>query len=92
MYEGYRYNPDLMVRKRVGGWQLQWHPSRPELCWAIPEYLKTFRRCESGIMYDDGRIAWDTEWGVPQYVKSKVSAFIIECQQKHNTTTEAERG
>jgi hypothetical protein len=43
-------------------------------------------------MYDDGRIAWDTQWGVPQYVKSKVSAFIIECQQKHNTTTETERG
>jgi hypothetical protein len=43
-------------------------------------------------MYDDGRIAWDTHWGVPQYVKSKVSAFIIECQQKHNTTTETERG
>jgi hypothetical protein len=92
MYEGYRHDPDLMARKRVGGWLLEWHPSRPGLCWAIPEYLKTFRQCESGVMYDDGRIAWDTHWGVPQYVKSKVSAFIIECQQKHNTTTEAERG
>jgi hypothetical protein len=92
MYEGYRYDPTLKQTRRVGGWLLEWHPSRPGLCWAIPEYLKTFRRCESGIMYDDGRIAWDTHYGVPQYVKSKVSAFIIECQQKHNTTTEAERG
>jgi hypothetical protein len=92
MYEGYRYNPDLTVRKRIGGWQLQWHPSRPSLCWAIPEYLKTFRRCESAVMYDDGRLGWDTQYGVPQYVKSKVAAFIIDCQQKHNTTTDAERG
>lgn len=87
----YKYNPDLMVRKRVRGWQLEWHPSRFNTCWVIPEYLKVYRRSESAIMYSNGSLGWDIG-GVPQYAQRKVAAFIIDCQQKHNTTTETERG
>lgn len=79
----------LKQTKRVGGWLLEWEPHRPATVWAIPEYLKRWKRSDSGILYDNGAMAWDWPDSTPAYVRQVAPAFIVECRTQHNAT---ERG
>lgn len=90
-----KYDPTLKQTKRVGGWVLEWEPYRPNTVWAIPQHLKTFKPCSSGIMYGttwvEGVPSYPMGWDQPMppaYVRKAAPAFIIQCQQQHN----AERG
>lgn len=66
--------------KRVGNWILEWDSSRPATVWAIPEYLKTIKRSDSGILYDNGAMAWNWPESTPLYVRNAALPFIIKCQ------------
>jgi hypothetical protein len=81
-----KYDPTLKQTRRVGGWLLEWHPSRPGLVWAIPEYLKTWKRSSSGVYYGEDsspRMGWDLPIP-PAYVRQVAPAFVIQCQTQHN--------
>ena len=80
-----QYDPTLKQTRRVGGWLLEWHPSRPGLVWAIPEYLKTWKRSSSGVYYGEDsspRMGWDLPIP-PAYVRQVAPAFLIQCQQQN---------
>jgi hypothetical protein len=68
--------------KRVGNWVLQWEPTRPKTVWAVPEYLVSAVCGCSGIMYDDGTMAWDNPYKVPAYVRNAAPQFVRKCQGK----------
>lgn len=73
-----KYDPTLKVSKRVGGWLLEWEPHRPATVWAIPEYLKTWKRSSSGIYYGEDsnpRMGWDLPIP-PAYVRTAALSFI----------------
>lgn len=73
-----------MVRlKKVGGWLLEWNTDRPSIVWAIPEYLKTIKRSDSGILYNNGAIAWDWPDSTPLYVREAAHRFIVKCRNEH---------
>lgn len=71
-----------MKTKRIGNWILEWQPERPSLVWAIPQYTKTLTRGDSGIMYDDGTMAWDYPDMTPLSVRTAAPQFIRKCQDK----------
>jgi hypothetical protein len=73
---------DTTVTMRVGAWILEWKPARPNTVWAIPERLKGFKRSDSGILYDDGTMAWDFPDSTPPYVRSVAPQFVRKCQGK----------
>lgn len=80
-----KYDPTLKQTRRVGGWLLEWHPSRSGLVWAIPEYLKTWKRSSSGVYYGENsnpRMGWDLPIP-PAYVRQVAPAFLIQCQQQN---------
>ena len=70
------------ITRRVGGWVLEWDSTRASTAWAIPEHLKTTVIGGHGIMYDDGTMAWDNPYKVPEYVRGVAPQFIRKCQGK----------
>jgi hypothetical protein len=68
--------------KRVGNWVLEWDSTRPSSVWAIPEYLKTIKYSDNGIMYDDGTMAWNFPERIPQSVRNAAPQFIRKSQGK----------
>lgn len=74
-----------MKTKRVGNWILEWDPKRPHGVWAVPEYLKTIKLTDRGVMYDDGRMGWDRPESTPASVRNAAPQFIRKCQGKRVT-------
>jgi hypothetical protein len=48
----------------------------------VPEYLVSAVCGCSGIMYDDGTMAWDNPYKVPAYVRNAAPQFMRKCQGK----------
>ena len=72
----------MIKRKRIGAWVLEWHANRPSIVWALPEYLKNHRCADSGILYDNGTMAWDRWYGTPPYVRNAAKLFVEKCQRE----------
>ena len=70
------------IIRKVGAWILEWDSARPNTVWAIPEYLKGFKRSDSGILYDNGNMAWDYPDSTPAYVRNVAAQFVRKCQGK----------
>jgi hypothetical protein len=66
--------------RRVGNWVLEWDSTRPSSVQATPEFTKTKTYSDSGVMYDNGTVAWDFPERIPQYVRNVAPAFIRKCQ------------
>jgi hypothetical protein len=68
---------------RVGGWELEWQPSRPFTLWAIPEHLKTWVRTSGGVYYGEDRtqkMGWDYP-APPAYVRNAALTVMREIHQ-----------
>lgn len=58
-------------KRKVGAWDLSYDSSRPNTV-----YVDGPRWSDSGIMYHDGRVAWDFPERVPQTVRKAAAAMI----------------
>lgn len=72
----------MIKLQKVGGWLLEWRSDRPHTVWAIPEYLKTIKRSDSGILYDNGAMAWNWPESTPAYVRHTAYQFIVKCRRE----------
>jgi len=75
-------NNATVTFRRVGNWILEWESTRPNTVWAIPEHLKLITYSDSGILYDNGTMAWNYPERIPAYVRNVAPSFITKCQNR----------
>ena len=68
--------------KRVGLWDMEWEPHRPNTVWVIPARHKAFHTCDSGVLYEDGTVGW-SYLTAPKYVRVKAARFICNAKYAH---------
>jgi hypothetical protein len=66
--------------RRVGNWLMEYDSTKPNTVYSYPEFTKTKTFGDSGVMYDNGTMAWNFPERIPQYVRNVAPAFIRKCQ------------
>jgi hypothetical protein len=69
-----------IITLRRDNWILEWVSTRPNSVWAIPAFTKSKTFSDSGIMYDNGTVAWNFPERIPQTLRNVAPAFIRKCQ------------